>query len=751
MSATLTRQIKRQSPFGRLWALMESKGKGQFSLRGKKGADPNPEGNAGSKRGSNHNSGNGFQPGGDPGMQLKDALFVGLVMGTLFALSKGGSERTTGAPRDISMQFFLSKLLAVGEVDMIEVDKRGEAVYVSLVDEAEIDELGSNASTFTYRISVGSVASFERQLEAFQKNELNLDSNDYIAVRYRSSDSGELFDTIITAMIPIVTFGAIYFIMSRRAASMMPKSGGPTSSPSGKTNKNDPFSIGKIGVEASPPSVTRFSDVAGLGEAKVEVMEFVDYLRDPDKFETLGAKVPKGALLTGPPGTGKTLLAKAVSGEAKVPFYSVSGSDFVEMFVGVGASRVRDLFKKARENKPSIIYIDEIDAVGKARKSGNGQGGNQERETTLNQLLVEMDGFNSEKGIIILASTNRVDTLDKALLRPGRFDRQIACDLPSLSEREEIFAVHMQSIVLDKPAEEYIPKLAALTPGMSGAQVANICNEAALFAARRGGETITITDFADAADRIIAGPEKKTRVLASQEKKIVAYHESGHVLTAWLLETMDPLLKTTIVPRTTGALGFAQYLPQDKALHSQQELEDRLVVMLGGRAAEQTRFGSITTGASDDLRRVSEIAYAMLTQYGMSPKVGNLAWPDFPKPEFGYRRASNNLTEIVELEVDQIVRRAYDRAVTMLTEHQDKLEVLAQGLLSRETLDYDDVASLIGPRPFPHQHPYRFKEVEESLRDNGGYSAEERVGASIESPTPAPLTASPVIGRTKKA
>jgi len=612
------------------------------------------------------------------------------------------------------MQFFLTKLLAVGEVDRVEVDKENEAVFVSLVEDAIIEGLDDGkASNQLYRISIGSISSFERQLEAFQK-ELGFEEKDFVGVRYRSPDGfSETLGEVLSALVPLMIFGAVFLAMSRRSGGLgglgkAAKKGG-SGTGSGPGAANDPFAVGKISAEAVTTSGTRFTDVAGLGEAKVEVMEFVEYLRNPSPFETLGAKVPRGALLTGPPGTGKTLLAKAVAGEANVPFYSVSGSDFVEMFVGVGASRVRDLFKKARENKPSIVYIDEIDAVGKARGSGGG-GGNQERESTLNQLLVEMDGFGTEEGIIILASTNRADTLDKALLRPGRFDRQISCDLPTLDERKEIFDLYLRKIKLDVPVDDHIPKLAALTPGMSPAQIANICNEAALFAARRGAKAVQINDFAQAADRVVAGSEKKSRVMSFHEKEIVAYHESGHVLTAWLLQTMDPLLKTTIIPRTSGALGFAQYMPSDKHLHSQEELEDRLVVMLGGRAAEQTQFNSITTGASDDLKRVSDIAYAMLTQYGMSPTIGNLAWD--LKPESGYRSASNALTQKVEAEVNQMVRQAYNRSISMLEANKDKLGLIAEELLIKETLDYDDVERLIGARPFPHEHPYKFTDVE---------------------------------------
>lgn len=707
---------------GLRWLRSEG-GKGQWGLRGQRSRSSRSPEDASSRSGgqgrSSGGSGGGGNNGGSGGPQMdsgvpspgpRELLLPVALLGALMYLTGGpGGGARQERVRDVPMQVFLNKMLAVGEVDRIEVDKESESVYVTLQDGAIISDIGDRASRFTYRVSISSISSFERQLDAFQR-ELGLAEENFIGVRYQSPKglNDELGDLIVTLAL-FALMGTLFMSVTRGNRK---GAGDAAKGAQRMMGQNNPMSQGKMNVEAAKPSATRFSDVAGLGEAKVEVMEFVEYLRSPDRFETLGAKVPKGALLTGPPGTGKTLLAKAVSGEAQVPFFSVSGSDFVEMYVGVGPSRVRDLFKKARENTPSIVYIDEIDAIGKARQESGQGGGSQERESTLNQLLVEMDGFGADNGVVVLASTNRADTLDKALLRPGRFDRHISCDLPSLEERAEIFAVHLKPIVLEQAADVYIPKLAALTPGMSGAQIANICNEAALMGARRGGEAVGIEDFANAADRVIAGSEKKSRVMSATEKKIVAYHESGHVLTAWMLETMDPLLKTTIIPRTTGALGFAQYMPNDKHLHSQQELEDRLVVMLGGRAAEQAHFGSITTGASDDIKRVSDIAYAMLTQYGMSPKIGNLAWPDFPTPEIGYRSASNALTETVEREVNQIVRTAYDRASMMISDNKDKLELIAEELIRKETLDYDDVARLIGPRPFPHSHPYKFEDVQ---------------------------------------
>eukprot|EP00040_Diaphanoeca_grandis_P044548 m.12686 g.12686 ORF g.12686 m.12686 type:complete len:824 (+) comp9410_c0_seq1:301-2772(+) len=632
-------------------------------------------------------------------------LITGLGVLMLIDFLVASNTNSKSGQKDVSMQFFLQNMLAVGEVDRIEVDKDNECAFISLHKDAVIEGIEFAPSKNIYRVSLGSIATFERQLEEFQQ-ELGLNETDFVGVRYINDGGSNFLSELFFALIPVAIFVGIFALSARRSGS----SGGSTKSGSG--GMGDMFQVGKIKADARAlPSATRFKDVAGLTEAKVEVMEFVEYLKNPAQFETLGAKVPKGALLTGPPGTGKTLLAKAVAGEAQVPFFAVSGSDFVEMFVGVGASRVRDLFKKARESKPAIIYIDEIDAVGKARSSG-GEGGNQERETTLNQLLVEMDGFNTESGIIILASTNRADTLDKALLRPGRFDRQIECDLPTLPERKQIFEVHLKPITMDTEGKDkLINQLSALTPGMSGAQIANVCNEAALHAARRGAALVEQIDFASAADRVMAGSEKKSRAMSHKQLEVVAYHESGHVLTAWLIDSAAPLLKTTIIPRTSGALGFAQYMPSEKLLFSTQELENQLVVLLGGRAAEMHKFGSITTGAQDDLQRVTQMAYAMLTQYGMSSSIGNLSFPDFPKPEQGKRSTSNALAESVEREVDKVVRRAYLRAETILRENNDQLTKLAEELLKRETLTYDDVEAIIGERPFPHVHPYKIVDV----------------------------------------
>jgi AFG3 family protein len=468
------------------------------------------------------------------------------------------------------------------------------------------------------------------------------------------------------------------------------------------------FKIGKSPAKRiSKESVTTtFADVAGCDEAKREIMEFVQFLKDPKKFTDLGAKIPKGALLCGPPGTGKTLLAKATAGEANVPFFSISGSDFVEMFVGVGPSRVRDLFKEARENAPCILFIDEIDAVGRQRGRG-GFGGNDERENTLNQLLVEMDGFDSSTNIVILAGTNRVDVLDAALTRPGRFDRQIQVDKPDIKGRKAIFEVYLKALNLDGEVETYSGRLAALTPGFVGADIANICNEAAIVAARRDKKHIDMTDFESATDRIIGGLESK-KIMSLEERRVVAYHEAGHAVAGWNLEFADPLLKVTIVPRGGGALGFAQYLPRELFLRTKDQILDIVCMALAGRASEQVNFGKYTTGASDDLRRVTQIVYQMVQVYGMNERVGQVA---FPREDSGggypsERMYSNATAEVMDQEVRDIVSEAYERTLRLMTEKKEEVRLVAELLLEKETISNLDVTELIGARKFSSGKEY---------------------------------------------
>jgi cell division protease FtsH len=426
-------------------------------------------------------------------------------------------------------------------------------------------------------------------------------------------------------------------------------------------------------------------------------MEIVDFLKNPKKYTNLGGKIPKGALLVGPPGTGKTLLAKAMAGEAQVPFFSLSGSDFVEMFVGVGASRVRDLFKQAREKAPCIIFIDEIDAIGRARGK-NAMMSNDERESTLNQMLVEMDGFGTDTGIIVLAATNRPDVLDSALLRPGRFDRQISIDKPDLKGREDIFKVHLKPIKISKTLD--IHKLAEQTPGFAGADIANVCNEAALIAARKNKEAVDMQDFQDAVDRVIGGLEKKNKIISPEEKKIIAYHEAGHAICGWFLEHAYPLLKVTIVPRGTAALGYAQYTPKEQYLYNTDQLNDQICMTLGGRASEDIFFGKISTGAQNDLQQITRTAYAMVTVYGMNEKVGNVSFYD-PQQENAFTKPySDDTAKLIDYEVRHLIDSAYARTKKLLTDKKEEVEKLANALLEKEVLFQSDVEVLIGKRPF---------------------------------------------------
>jgi len=440
-----------------------------------------------------------------------------------------------------------------------------------------------------------------------------------------------------------------------------------------------------------------FEDVAGLEEAKEEVMEVVDFLKNPKKYTALGGKIPKGVLLVGPPGTGKTLLAKAVAGEAGVPFFSISGSDFVEMFVGVGASRVRDLFKQAREKAPCIVFIDEIDAIGRARGKGAIQGGNDERENTLNQLLVEMDGFSTDKGVILMAATNRPDVLDNALLRPGRFDRQIGIDRPDLKGREAIFKVHLKNIVTNEEVKAHI--LAEMTPGFAGAEIANVCNEAALVAARRNKKSVFLDDFNYALDRVIGGLEKKNKLIAPREKEIIAYHEAGHAICGWFLKHASPLVKVTIVPRGVGTLGYAQYLPKEEYITRTEQMLDRIAMTLGGRAAEKIVFDKISTGAQNDLDQVTKMAYGMIAVYGMNDKVGNVSFYAMQQDQFN-KPYSDETATLIDEEVRKLIEKQYVRAQELLTEKREELNLLAQALLEKEVLLKSDVIKLIGLRPF---------------------------------------------------
>ncbi len=525
---------------------------------------------------------------------------------------------------------------------------------------------------------------FATQMAEFYKNHPSVQQ-----VVDSPDEEGEIFGQIISTLLPILLI-VLLFVM------MMRKVGGP----GGGGGAGGIFSIGKSKAtlfEKGTRVNINFGDVAGLDEAKVEVMEIVDFLKNPKKYTALGGKIPKGALLVGPPGTGKTLLAKAVAGEAQVPFFSLSGSDFVEMFVGVGASRVRDLFKQAREKAPCIIFIDEIDAIGRARGK-NMMMSNDERENTLNQLLVEMDGFGTDLGIIILAATNRPDVLDTALLRPGRFDRQISIDRPDMVGREAIFKVHLVPIKISETLD--IHKLAEQTPGFAGADIANVCNEAALIAARKGKESVDMSDFQDAIDRVIGGLEKRNKIISPEEKEIIAYHEAGHAICGWYLEHAYPLLKVTVVPRGTAALGYAQYTPKEQYLYNTDQLMDQICMTLGGRASEDIFFGKISTGASNDLQQITKMAYSMITVYGMNDKIGNISYYD-PNQENGFTKPFSEETgKMIDEEVRKLIDQAYQITKKLLTEKKDDVEKLAKELLKKEVLFKSDVEALIGKRPY---------------------------------------------------
>jgi cell division protease FtsH len=549
---------------------------------------------------------------------------------------------------------------------------------------------------------------FQKDMDEFYKSNPTLPP-----VVYNVDPESDWFSKSISFLIPILIFIGLWILLMRKMGGGAGAGGGP----------GGIFNIGKSKAtlfdKGTKVNIT-FADVAGLDEAKVEVMEIVDFLRSPKKYTALGGKIPKGALLVGPPGTGKTLLAKAMAGEAQVPFFSLSGSDFVEMFVGVGASRVRDLFKQAREKAPCIIFIDEIDAIGRARGK-NVMMSNDERESTLNQLLVEMDGFGTDTGIIVLAATNRPDVLDTALLRPGRFDRQITIDKPDLKGREAIFKVHLKPIKISKKLD--IHKLAEQTPGFAGADIANVCNEAALIAARKGKDAVEMEDFQDAVDRVIGGLEKKNKIISPEEKKIIAYHEAGHAICGWYLEHAYPLLKVTIVPRGTAALGYAQYTPKEQYLYNTDQLTDQICMTLGGRASEDIFFGKISTGAQNDLQQITRIAYAMVSVYGMNDKVGNISFYD-PQTENTFTKPySEETSRMIDEEVRKLIEAAYVKTKELLSQKKEQVEKLAEALLEKEVLFQSDVEVLIGKRPYEEKKILEVEDEEGIPSEPGEISA----------------------------
>ena len=535
-----------------------------------------------------------------------------------------------------------------------------------------------------FKFQILSPESFEKSLAEIQEEEdIPRSEQIYITAETKHNWLAPLLNWIL----PIIIIIAIWVFIMRRV-------GGAGGGPGAQI-----FNIGKSKAtlfDNNTKVTVTFQDVAGLDEAKEEVMEVVDFLKHPKKYTALGGKIPKGVLLVGPPGTGKTLLAKAVAGEAGVPFFSISGSDFVEMFVGVGASRVRDLFKQAREKAPCIVFIEEIDAIGRARGKGAMQGGNDERENTLNQLLVEMDGFSTDKGVILMAATNRPDVLDSALLRPGRFDRQIGIDRPDLKGRKAIFKVHLKNIKygLDINAES----LAEMTPGFAGADIANICNEAALIAARHNKKEIDMDDFNYALDRVIGGLEKKNKIISPDEKKIIAYHEAGHAICGWYLEHASPLVKVTIVPRGIGTLGYAQYLPKEEYITRTEALLDRMCMTFGGRAAEKVIFDKISTGAQSDLDQATKMAYSMISVFGMNEKVGNVSFHGMQQDQFS-KPYSDDTAKLIDEEVRKMVEGQYLRAQNLLKDKRKELELLANALLEKEVLLKSDIIRMIGLRP----------------------------------------------------
>jgi AFG3 family protein len=587
-----------------------------------------------------------------------------------------------------------------------------------------------------YRMKVGSLDSFERKLDEAQRL-LGFAPAMDIPVQYTSDAS--LTRELLNIVPGILVAVAMFALMRYAAGASMGGGGGGGSrgGGSGGSGAGGMFSIGKSTAKriAKEDVTVDFSHVAGCDQAKKEIMEFVDFLKDSSRFTKLGAKIPKGALLCGPPGTGKTLLAKAVAGEAGVPFYSISGSDFIEMFVGVGPSRVRDLFAEARANAPCIVFIDEIDAVGRQR-GRSGMGSNDERENTLNQLLVEMDGFSPTTGVVVLAGTNRVDILDQALTRPGRFDRQITVDKPDLQGRKDIFKVHLKGITLEGSIDDVAGRLAGLTPGFAGADIANMVNEAAIVAARRQGETVTMADFEKATDRIIGGLESN-KIMSKEERSIVAHHEAGHAVAGWFLEHADALLKVTIIPRSSGALGFAQYLPKEVFLRTHDQIMDIVCMALAGRAAEEIFFGSVTTGASDDLKRVTALVYSTIQLYGMNPRLGQLSFPKDPNAMFEDRPYSEKTAKVMDEEARATVDAAYERTLNLLRSKKDQVQMVAQMLLEKETITHDDIASLIGERPFVGDTAY--DEYIRKKRPVVGNESDESTESSAEADTMPPI------------
>ena len=619
---------------------------------------------------------------------LYGAIIFALLGMSIFG---GGDSWKTLSKTNISN---FEQFLNAGDVSEVIVIRNKSSVQVTLKNEAlsksEHQTISSknifgqeNSQGPHYQFEVGSLELFEEKLEKARQNGIVF-RLEFITVENRWIDA-------IIGFLPIIIIIGVWIFLMRRM------SGGGAGGPGGQI-----FNIGKSKAKLFDKNTdvkTTFKDVAGLEGAKEEIQEIVDFLKNPSKYTKLGGKIPKGALLVGSPGTGKTLLAKAVAGEAKVPFYSLSGSDFVEMFVGVGASRVRDLFKQAKDKSPSIIFIDEIDAIGRARGKSNITGSNDERENTLNQLLTEMDGFGTNTNVIVIAATNRADVLDKALMRAGRFDRQIYVDLPDLNERKEIFEVHLKPIKVIKTLD--IDFLAKQTPGFSGADIANVCNEAALIAARKNKKSVGKQDFLDAVDRIIGGLEKKNKIISPEEKKTIAFHEAGHAIVSWLLEYAAPLVKVTIVPRGQS-LGAAWYLPEERQIVRTEQMLDEMCAALGGRAAEKVMFDKISTGALSDLEKVTRQARAMVSVYGLNENLGNITYYDSSgQTDYNFTKPySEETARKIDHEISEIIEKQYERAISLLASSKDKLIKLADRLLEKEVIFKDDLENILGKRPY---------------------------------------------------
>jgi AFG3 family protein len=626
-----------------------------------------------------------------PNYQIWIILSLMILVFSIFYFnqSTGLEDITERKFEEMAKKGHVKEILVIKNQDLVEVFLNDEGLASGEYNIPETPAMNLYPSPH-FRIKIVSAENF---LEKFTALEAELPSDKRIGFKV---DSRSDFTSIIFNWGFLFLILIVFWVLMRRMTG--------AAGPGGQI-----FNIGKSRAalfDAESKIKITFADVAGLEEAKEEVKEIVDFLKDPSKYTILGGKIPKGALLVGPPGTGKTLLAKAVAGEAEVPFFSLSGSDFVEMFVGVGAARVRDLFKQAKEKAPCIVFIDEIDAIGRSRGRGQVPGANDERENTLNSLLVEMDGFATDSGVIILAASNRPDVLDSALLRPGRFDRQISIDKPDIVGREAIFKVHLKPLKLSDEVDA--KKLAAQTPGFAGAEIANVCNEAALIGARRSKKAIDMDDFHAAIDRVIGGLEKKSKIISPEEKKIVAYHEAGHAVAGWYLEHADPLVKVSIVPRGVAALGYAQYLPKEQFLYQTEQLIDEMCMTLGGRAAEEIIFNKVSTGALSDLERVTKMAYSIVTIYGMNEKIGNVSFYDSKQSEYNFTKPySEETARIIDQEVSNLIIKTFKRTKDLLSDKKKELEIIARELLEKEIIFQTDLERLIGKRPFEKQTTYQ--------------------------------------------